>query len=565
MNFGFRFRPRALELLNGYPRSTFLADLSAGVTVGIVALPLAMAFAIASGLKPEAGIFTAIVAGFLISALGGSSVQIGGPAGAYIVIVFGIVARYGVANLMLATMFAGVLLFLMGMLKLGNLVRFIPVSIVIGFTNGIAFLIALSQLKDFLGLKVAEMPADFFAKLSTLAEHAGSWHAKTVTISLSSLLIVFVWPSAHSAKPGRSAATRILSKVPGTIIALIVGTLVVSLLQWNVETIGSRFGGIPQTLPVFAFPEFKWASVQHLFAPTITLALLGAIESLLCARVADALTHDRHDPNQELMAQGVANFAAPLFGGFCATGTVARTVTNIRSGGTTPVAGLIHSMTIMLIILVAAPLAKNIPLATLAAILIFVAYNMGDWREFIRLKQFSMNYRVILLSTFLLTVVIDLSVAVEVGLALACLFFITRVAALTRIEPIKDLDIPLEGTGDEGNPNEGIEAHRIIGSLFFGAVGKLEYLLDPKRKIPTCLILETSQMLSLDTTGVEALQNLHALLDQNHSKLILCGLQMQPASLIQRSGFAGRIGETNIVTNLAAALEIARQSDTFTS
>ncbi len=555
MNFGFRFRPRALELLNGYQRSTFLADLSAGVTVGIVALPLAMAFAIASGLKPEAGIFTAIVAGFLISALGGSSVQIGGPAGAYIVIVFGIVARYGVANLMLATMFAGVLLFLMGMLKLGNLIRFIPVSIVIGFTNGIAVLIALSQLKDFFGLSVAELPADFFAKMATLVEHADSWNAKTLAISLGSLLIVFLWPNAQASKLGRSTATRILSKVPGTIIALVAGTLVVSVFQWNVETIGSRFGGIPQTLPVFAFPEFKWASVQHLFAPTITLAILGAIESLLCARVADSMTHDRHDPNQELMAQGIANVAAPLFGGFCATGTIARTVTNIRSGGTTPVAGLIHSLTLMLIILIAAPLAKNIPLGTLAAILIFVAYNMGDWREFIRLKKFSMNYRVILLSTFLLTVVIDLTVAVEVGLALACLFFITRVATLTRIEPVKDLDKQGEGVA-----HHGIEAHRIIGSLFFGAVGKLEYLLDPKRKPASFLILETSQMLSLDTTGVEALQNLHALLDQNHSKLILCGLQAQPASLILRSGFARRIGDTNIVASLADALMLAQQS-----
>jgi sulfate permease, SulP family len=555
MNFGFRFRPRALDLLNGYQRSTFLADLSAGVTVGIVALPLAMAFAIASGLKPEAGIFTAIVAGFLISALGGSSVQIGGPAGAYIVIVFGIVARYGVANLMLATMFAGVLLFLMGMLKLGSLVRFIPVSIVIGFTNGIAVLIALSQLKDFLGLKVVEVPADFFAKMATLVEHGGSWDGKTLAISLSSLLIVFLWPNAQAAKRSRSASMRFLSKIPGTIIALVLSTLVVSLLQWNVETIGSRFGGIPQTLPVFAFPEFKWASVQYLFAPTLTLAILGAIESLLCARVADSMTHDRHDPNQELMAQGIANFVAPLFGGFCATGTIARTVTNIRSGGTTPIAGVIHSLTLMLIILIAAPLAKNIPLATLAAILLFVAYNMGDWREFIRLKNFSMNYRVILLSTFILTVVIDLTVAVEVGLALACLFFMTRVAALTRIEPIEDLDIQVNGIA-----NESIEAHRIVGSLFFGAVGKLDYLLDPKRKLPACLILETSQMLSLDTTGVEALQNLHTLLDQNHSKLILCGLHTQPASLIVRSGFARTMGATNIVTSLAAAMEPARQS-----
>jgi sulfate permease, SulP family len=558
MSFGFRFQPRSLELFRGYSRSTFLADLSAGLTVGIVALPLAMAFAIASGLKPEAGIFTAIVAGFLISAFGGSPVQIGGPAGAFIVIVFGIVARYGVANLMLATMFAGILLFLMGMLKLGNLVRFVPVSIMVGFTNGIAVLIFLSQIKEFFGLKIDNLPAEFFEKVKVLATHASSWDGKTLVVSVVSLAIIFLWPKAdtrgQSGPLAKKPLIQFLSKIPGTVIALIASTVAVSLLQWNVETIGTRFGGIPQTLPSFAFPEFKWATVQYLFAPSLTIALLGAVESLLCARVADSLIHDRHDPNQELMAQGIANFAAPFFGGFCATGTIARTVTNIRAGGSTPVAGMIHALTLLLIVLVAAPLAKNIPLSALAAILIYVAYNMGEWREFARLKKFSMNYRMILLSTFLLTVIIDLTVAIEVGLALACLFFVTRVSALTRVAPVDASELADLGL----KPGE-IEAHKVIGSLFFGAVGKLDYLLDPKRKQPSVLILEMSQMLSLDTSGLEALGNLNQVARLRQCQLVLCGLQDQPASLIQRSGFANTLGEAHIVDRLSDALKFARQ------
>jgi sulfate permease, SulP family len=552
MKLRFRFRPRVFDLFKNYQRASFLADLSAGVTVGLVALPLAMAFAIASGLRPEMGIFTAIVAGFLISALGGSAVQIGGPAGAFIVIVFGIVTQYGVANLLLATMLAGVLLFVMGLLGLGHAIRLIPVSIVLGFTNGIAVLIGLSQVKDFFGLKVSEIPANFFEKIAVLSQSAALWNGKTLFISVTSLLIVGFWPKVSAEHSGLSKSLSFLSKFPSTLVALCFGALLVSFLGWNVETIGTRFGEIPQTLPAFALPEFRWATVQHLFAPTLTIALLGAIESLLCARVADTMIRDRHDPNQELMAQGIANFVAPLFGGYCATGTIARTVTNVRAGGTTPISGMVHAFTLLLIILVAAPLAKNIPLASLAAILVVVAYNMGDWREFLRLKQFSLNYRLIFLSTFLLTIMIDLTVAVEVGLALACLLFITRVRALTRIEKLDDTELERQGMAT-GN----IEAHRIVGSLFFAAVGKLEYLLDPKRQAQPFLILEASQMLNLDTTGLEALENLHTRLVHQRSQLILSGLQEQPRSLLRRSGFAARLGEENIVTDLAAALALA--------
>ncbi|MSQ60735.1 MAG: STAS domain-containing protein [Betaproteobacteria bacterium] len=547
------FSPHLLGSLKGYNTGRLVSDVSAGVTVGVVALPLAMAFAIASGLKPEAGIITAIVAGFLISALGGSAVQIGGPAGAFIVIVYGIVERHGVANLLLSTMFAGVILFALGLLRVGNLVRLIPVPIVIGFTNGIAVLIGLSQAKDFLGLSAENLPADFFAKLQAL------WHARdtldpaTLLLSLACLALVVLWPKTYA--QSRSLPYRVLSRVPGTIVVLVAGTLAVTLLHLDVATIGSRFGGIPGALPSFALPEFEWGTVKQLFAPTLTIAMLGAIESLLCARVADSMTQDRHDPNQELMAQGVANFAAPLFGGFCATGTIARTMTNVRCGATSPVAGMVHALVVLVIVLVAAPLAANIPLAALAAILLFVAYNMGEWHEFARLKNFSNNYRAILLTTFVLTVAVDLTVAVEVGLALACLFFITRVSSLTRVEPIEESEEDLEGL-----PHRSVEAFRINGSLFFGSVSKLEGLLDPKRERPEFTVLEMSGLLNLDTTGVEALRTLHGLIEKRGGRLILCGLQPQPASLIARAGLAAVLGNQNLLETMADARRVVQSS-----
>ena len=463
------FRPRLIQAVRGYNRARLARDVGAGVTVGIVALPLAMAFAIASGVKPEAGIFTAVIAGLLISALGGSRVQIGGPAGAFIVIVYGIIDRYGLANLLISTMLAGVLLFGMGLFKLGQLVRFIPVSVVIGFTNGIAVLIGLSQVKDALGLSIDKLPADFFSQIGALARALPTVNPAAVAICAASLALIVIWPKSYVA--GQMAPwKRWLAHLPGTIVVLILSTLAVSLLHLPVDTIGSRFGGIPQGLPSFALPEFSWELAKQLIAPTMTIALLGAIESLLCARVADNLIDDRHDPNQELMAQGVANFVTPLFGGIPATGTIARTVTNVKSGATSPVSGIVHALTLLLVILVAAPLAVNIPLAALAAILLFVAWNMGEWREFARLRQFALTYRTILLSTFLLTVVFDLTVAVEVGMVLAALFFIYRISQLTRVEPVALADAPA-----------GVEVYRLTGSLFFGAVSKLEWLTDPAR------------------------------------------------------------------------------------
>ncbi|MEO0002749.1 MAG: hypothetical protein RLZZ22_441, partial [Pseudomonadota bacterium] len=418
-----RFRPRLLDDLRGYDRHRLAQDAGAGLTVGIVALPLAMAFAIASGLKPEAGLWTAIIGGLLVSLLGGSSVQIGGPAGAFIVIVYGIVERHGLGSLLISTSAAGLLLFLMGLLKLGNLVRYVPVSLVIGFTNGIAVLIALSQLRDLLGLRIDRMPADFFNQIGTLWRHLDSLNPHALGLGALCVLGLFVWPRLWASESAfrlqlerlqGASALRATSRLPAPIVALVTLTLLAWVLQLPVETVGSRFGGIPQSLPTLALPDFSWTSVKQLVTPTLTIAALGAIESLLCARVADQLRPGaKHDPNQELMAQGVANFVVPFFGGMPVTGTIARTVTNIRAGAGSPVAGLVHALALALVVLLAAPLASHVPLAVLAGVLLFVAWNMGEWREFVRLRQFSPHYRLMLLSTFLVTVVFDLTLAVE--------------------------------------------------------------------------------------------------------------------------------------------------------
>jgi len=551
------FRPRVLDSLAGYSRAKFLADLGAGLTVGIVALPLAMAFAIASGVKPEAGIFTAIIAGFLISALGGSQVQIGGPAGAFIVIVYGIVERYGLANLLIATSLAGVMLFLMGLLKLGALVRYIPVSIVIGFTNGIAVLIGLSQLKDLLGLKIEKMPGDFFAQIGTLAAHLDSFNPAAFAIGLGCLALVVVWPKSYTMPVHPKGIVphlrRWAAHVPGTVVVLVLATAATLLLNLPVETIGSRFGGIPQSLPAFALPEFSWTTAKQLVIPTITIALLGAIESLLCARVADNMApqHRRHDPNQELMAQGVANLVTPFFGGIPATGTIARTVTNVRAGAESPIAGVVHALALLIIVLVAAPLAEHVPLAALAGILLFVAWNMGEWREFARLKHFLLPYRTTLLGTFVLTVVFDLTVAVEVGLLLACGFFIYRMSTLFSVKPHPEHSA-------EGDLPPGVQVFELFGSLFFGAVGKIEALPGQLGADTRCLVLEMHRLISMDTSGIDALEQLHRTLKRQGVALVLANVNPQPLGLIRRSGFEAELGAENIVPNVEAAVQAAR-------
>ncbi len=543
-----RFRPRLVDALAGYDRRTALADVGAGITVGIVALPLAMAFAIASGLKPEQGLVTAIVAGFLISALGGSNVQIGGPAGAFIVIVYGIVERYGLTNLLISTALAGALLFALGLFKLGALVRYIPVAIIIGFTNGIAVLIALSQLKDLLGLKIDKMPADFFSQIGALWLHLGSVNWYAVAIGTASFALLWLWPklfargaSTENRVEGRSLSA--LSRVPAPVIALVLMTLLGWYLNLPVETIGTRFGGIPRTLPDLALPPFSWESAKQLLIPTITIALLGAIESLLCARIADNVVDDlpRHDPNQELMAQGVANMVSPLFGGMPATGTIARTVTNVRAGGRTPVAGIVHAVTLLATVLLAAPLAVHVPLPALAGILLFVAWNMGEWHEFARLRHFTLPYRTILLGTFFLTVVFDLTVAVEVGLVLACVFFIYRMSTLFKVQPY-----------DAGPLPDGVVSFELFGSLFFGAVAKVEALPAQLPAGTRCVVLEMHRLISLDTSGLDALSHLHKDLKKAGIALVLANVNEQPLSLMRRSGFVALIGEDAIVPNLAA-------------
>jgi len=552
----FFFRPKLLDSLKGYTRQQLGADVAAGITVGVVALPLAMAFAIASGLKPEAGLFTAIIAGFIISALGGSKVQIGGPAGAFIVIVYGILERYGLANLILATAASGVLLFVMGLLKLGTLIRFIPVAVVIGFTNGIAVLIMLSQAKDFLGLKVNNMPADFFGILRTLNEALPTFQASAFALACGSLALIVLWQRVFSIKQGQAPAKglqRILQVVPGSIVALIAATLIALGLNLPIETIGSKFGGIPSELPSVVWPEFSLANLQHLSMPIFTLTLLGAIESLLCARIADGLISDRHNPNQELMAQGVANFVTPFFGGMPATGTIARTVTNVKSGGRSPVAGIVHALVLLGVVWVVAPLANHVPLATLAAILMFVAWNMGEWHAFTDLKQFRAPYRISLLGVFLLTVMVDLTVAVQFGLLAACITFIYRISSLSRVEELKDIDAPLLS-----NQQGQVRAYRFYGALFFGAVKMVEAIEDelPQKAV----VLDLKNLIYIDSSGADALVALAQVCQKKHVRLIICGLNHQPMDIAKRTGLLNLV-DSKVWPDWSSALESAFLSE----
>ena len=539
------FRPRLLDCLIGYDRAQLSRDVGAGLTVGVVALPLAVAFAIASGLKPEAGIFTAIIAGFLISALGGSKVQIGGPAGAFIVIVYGIVQRYGLANLIIATAASGVLLFLMGVFRLGSLIRFIPIAVVIGFTNGIAVLIMLSQAKDFLGLQVAHMPADFFGIVHALKQAMPSLQWQAFALASGSLLVLVLWQRWVMRKTGLATPSKLIS-VPGSIVALILSTLAAHFLALPVETIGSKFGGIPSALPSFQWPELSWSSVKYLSMPIFTLTLLGAIESLLCARIADGLIGDRHDPNQELMAQGIANFITPFFGGMPATGTIARTVTNVKSGGRSPIAGMVHALTLLAVVWVAAPLANHVPLAGLAAILIFVAWNMGEWRAFVHLRQYRLPYRIILLAVFCLTVVVDLTVAVEVGLIGACLTFIFRISSLSHSETLSAHELP----GLAGLQGQ-VTAIRLYGAVFFGAVKLIEAI---ENQLPTrAVILDLKNVIYIDSSGVDALIALAHLCQKRKVRLMLCGLLNQPQDIAKRSGLLD-LPSTDLALDLQESL-----------
>ena len=590
----FHFRPALLDGLKTYRRQDLMADVGAGLTVACVALPLAMAFGIASGVKPEQGLITAIIGGALVSLLGGSKVQIGGPAGAFVAMLYGIALQYGMSNLLLATMMAGAILFLMGALRLGQIIRFVPISIVIGFTNGIAVVIMLSQVKDFLGLQIEKMPANFFSQLDTLVHYRDGLNYPALGLGLVTLLTLIVWPKPPKVMTSRQTALeqpaqgvvgtatdaagdaegapartvartpsaaptgpqppqasllrRILWRIPAPLVVLLLGTLFTWALQLPVETIGSRFGGIPQSLPAPVLPSFDWDSAQNLLGPTLAIAFLGAIESLLCARVADGMTHDRHDPNQELMAQGIANFATPLFGGIAVTGTIARTVTNIRSGAHSPIAGLVHALTLLVFMLLLAPLAVNIPMSVLAGILLFVGFNMGDWRAFARLRRFTLNYRTVLLTTFCLTVVFDLTVAVQFGLLLASFFFIYRVARVTRVDRI---ETPAEVATLPGGRRVG--TWQAFGSIFFGSISKLEAITATPQPLPDIVVLDLHRVINMDTTGLDALQSLHRHILEHGDRLVLCAANRQPLSLMKRAGFLDELGDGNLFDSLDEA------------
>jgi SulP family sulfate permease len=545
----FPFRPRLIDTLKGYSCQNFYRDLGAGITVGIVALPLAMAFGIASGVTPQAGIFTAVIAGFIISAVGGSRVQIGGPTGAFVVIVLGIVTQYGLNNLYICTIMAGVLLLIMGISRMGAAIKYIPYPVTMGFTCGIAVIICTTQIKDFFGLTTPALPSDFLSKMVMLIKHIGTTQWRTLALALASLAIIVFWPKTWA------------RRVPGSIIAVILGTAATALFNLHVDTIGSRFGGIPQGLPPIHWPELSWEKIQHLFQPAVTIALLAAIESLLSAVVADGMIDDQHDSNQELIAQGIANIVSPLFGGIPATGAIARTATNIKNGGVTPVAGMTHALVLLVIILLAAPLAKFIPLATLSAVLVVVSYNMGEWHHFTRLLKWPKSDSVVFLAAFALTVLVDLTVAVEVGMVLAAVLFIQRISEnthITAVDETTDYEGAHEALAGKDIP-KGVMIYRVFGAFFFGAADKLETALKRANQQPDVLILRMRTVVIMDATGLNALEDLFEKIRRKGKHLILSAPHTQPLLVMENAGFLDRLGRENVCAHLDAALARARE------
>jgi len=543
-----RWTPKLFLSLRGYKTQDFLADLIAGLTVGLVALPLAMAFAIASGVKPQAGIYTAVVAGFLISALGGSRVQIGGPTGAFVVIVAGVIAKFGISGLLIVTVMAGAILVVMGLTGLGTAVKFIPRPVTIGFTNGIAVLIASTQIKDFLGLQTGALPSEFVARMRVLAQNISTVHWQTAALSTASLALIILVP-------------RLTRRIPGSIIALLLATACVAFFALPVATIGSAFGGIPTGLPRVSLPAFRPELIVLLIPSALTVALLAAVESLLSAVVADSMTGDRHNSNVELVAQGIANLVSPLFGGIPATGAIARTATNIRSGARTPVAGIIHALTLLAILLVAAPLARFVPLATLSAVLFVVAYNMGEWTEIGVILRLSPADKAVWAATFFLTVFADLTIAVEVGIALAALLYISRIAQTTTVEPVTAEYIEegrLHILQDKEVPPY-VTILRIHGPFLFGTTDKLEEATANLKPFAPVVVLRIRNMTALDATGLYALERLADRLKKSGRTLLLCGAREQPERLLTQAEFIEHVGSENILPHVAAALERARQ------
>ncbi|HET7695891.1 MAG TPA: SulP family inorganic anion transporter [Vicinamibacterales bacterium] len=540
--------PASVRALRVYSWPTFAADIGAGVTVGLVALPLAMAFAIASGLPPEAGIYCAIVTGFLISAFGGSRFQIGGPTGAFVVVIAGIVTTHGVNGLFMVTMMAGVILVALGVTGMGTAVKYLPRPVVIGFTNGIAVLIASTQIRDFFGLQIASVPSEFAARIETLVGSAGTFSPAAAAFGVVSLA-------------GMILLRRWLPRVPGAIVALVLGTAAALLTGAGIETVGSRFGGIPSGLPRLEIPEFQAALIPALIRPAITVALLGAIESLLSAVVADRMGGDRHNPNTELVAQGIANIASPLFGGLPATGAIARTATNIRSGARTPVSGMLHAVTLLVVLLVAAPLARFIPMPVLAAILLMVSWNMGEWHEIPKVLRLTKTDIAVWAVTFALTVFADLTLAVEVGMTLAALTFIRRVAVTTTVSKVtpKFLETArVHGLHDKSIPTY-LSVFKIQGPFLFGAADNLGVITAQLDALPDIVILRLRYMTAIDGTGLRALEDLADRLRATGRTLIVCGARDQPAAVMTQARFHAHLGDENICPDIASALRRAAE------
>jgi sulfate permease, SulP family len=539
--------PRSIECLRNYNAGQFSQDLIAGLTVGLVALPLAMAFSISSGLSPQAGLYTAVVAGFLISALSGSRTQIGGPTGAFVVIVSGIALKFGVAGLALVGMMAGVLLVIMGLTGLGSAVKFIPRPVIIGFTNGIALLIASTQIKDFFGLTTPTVPGDFLSRVHLLWDYAGTMRWQAVSVAAASLAVILILP-------------RFTKRVPGSIVALAVSTIATAAFHLPVETIGSKFGGIPLGFPPFALPHFQQEHILLLLPSAFTVAFLAAVESLLSAVVADGMSGDHHNSNVELVGQGIANIVSPLFGGIPATGAIARTATNIRSGAITPVSGMIHALTLLVILLVAAPLARFVPLATLAAVLFIVAYNMGEWKEIGAILHLSGADIAVWIATFALTVLSDLTVAVGVGMSLAALLYIHRVAQTTTVAPVtrEYLEDGLAHVLQDKEIPPNVTILRIHGPFLFGTTEKLAEATEDLSHLADVVILRLRNMTALDATGIHALDRFSTRLHDAGKALLLCGARDQPSKLIASSDFLRHLGAENMLPNVQAALNRAR-------
>lgn len=538
--------PKSVILLREYNYEKFTSDLIAGVTVGLVALPLAMAFAIASGVSPQAGIYCAIVTGFLISALGGSKTQIGGPTGAFVVVVLGIIAKYGIDGLFTCTMLAGVLLVLMGLTGLGAMVRYFPRPVVAGFTNGIAILIASTQIRDFFGLRMEHVPGDFFHRMGAIAANFRTLNWAATAVGFGSLVVMVV-------------CVKYFKRVPGAIVVCFGATALVSLLHLPVETIGTRFGGIPSGLPHMAIPKLQPGLLLHLLSPAITVAMLGAIESLFSAVVSDKMSHDKHNPNVELVAQGVANIFSPLFGGLPATGAIARTATNVRAGAKTPVAGMIHALTLLAVILFAAPLVKNLPLAALAGILFMVAYNMGDWGEIPEILKLTKADIAVWTLTFSLTVFADLTIAVEVGMILAAFTFIRKISMTTTVSKVTDEYIEdgrVHILQDKDIP-EYAAVFRIHGPFLFGVTDKISTITENLEELPHIVIVRLRNMTAIDATGIAALEELADQLHKSGRTMLVCGARPQPMALMQEAGFERHVGADNICENITMALQRA--------